>query len=86
MLHNSKNILDPLKKKKISYMCSPEFETIRRPSKSLNDLQVITCEPPAPNPWQSDVQGKMEQLSIQESHMAVAKRDLSPGKVREQFV
>ncbi|XP_073462861.1 uncharacterized protein [Aquarana catesbeiana] len=76
---NSKKILDPLKR--ISYMGPPEFQPSIRPSQSLNDLQVIKSEPPVPSPRQLDVQGEMEQLSIQESHMAGAQRDSPPEKV-----
>lgn len=80
-LHNSKKILDPRKS-----MCPPEFQPNLRPSQSLNYLQVIKSEPPAPNPWQPDVRGKMEQLSIQQSHMAGSKGDSSPEKVGEQLL
>ncbi|XP_077314939.1 uncharacterized protein LOC143935157 isoform X4 [Lithobates pipiens] len=76
---NSKKILDPLKR--ISYMCPPDFQPSIRPSQSLNDLQVIKSGPPVPSPRRVDVQGEMEQLSIQESHMAGARADSPPEKV-----
>ncbi|KAM5135751.1 uncharacterized protein ACMZJ9_018284 isoform 2-T3 [Mantella aurantiaca] len=76
--HNSKRILDPLKR--ISYMCPLEFQPIIRPSQSLNDLQVIKSKPPVPNPQQPDIQGEMEQMSIQESHAAGTKGYSTPEK------
>ncbi|XP_040186782.1 uncharacterized protein LOC120918942 isoform X3 [Rana temporaria] len=76
--HNSKKILDPLKR--ISYMSPPEFQPSIKPSQSLNDLREITFEPLVPSPCQTDVRRKMESPSIQVSHVAEAKGSSPPKK------
>nr|DBA27431.1 TPA: hypothetical protein GDO54_007926 [Pyxicephalus adspersus] len=73
--HNSKKVLDPLKR--ISYMCPPDFQPSIRPSQSLNDLQVIKPELPVPILQQVD----SEQIAIQEGHVAGAQEDSPPEKV-----
>ncbi|XP_040186786.1 rho GTPase-activating protein 27-like isoform X7 [Rana temporaria] len=76
--HNSKKILDPLKR--FSYMSPPEFQPSIKPSQSLNDLREIKYEPLVPSPCQTDVRNKMEPPSIQVSHVAEAKEGSPPKK------